>query len=250
MKNDKTNGARRNPLVLLKHSLAVLAFTVTFGLCSLLIAPGWVQGALPVFDAAAVGQMLQQGIQMARQLEALFDQVALLKQQIQSMTGHYGMGSLGRGTNPWGGTTWGDIADMVGQGVNPGDAEQVRIYKETLAKYSGDYPALAPELQAGMPRMNAVYRQSYRDAMAAMSLGESTFNQIDRTLSDVQTLKDRIDQTDNLKSAMDLNAAINVQLAQVSGEMLRMQAAQLRLQAATKNESTNGAAAQAEFFDH
>jgi len=249
MENAKTIPSKRSPFGFIKRSLAVVAFTLVLGLCTILIAPGWVQANLPVIDVTAITQMIEQSFQMADQLDKLVQQVGLLKQQIQSLTGNYGMGAVGGNVNGWGANTWTDIINMVGQGINPGDAAQVQAFKQAQAKYSSQFPALSNNLQPGNPRMNATYNQSYSDAMAGTALGESTFDQINATLLNIQTLKDQIDHTDNVKSAMDLNAAITVQLAQLNSEMLRVQSAQLKLQASTKSESTNGAAAQAEFFD-
>lgn len=217
-------------------------------LSAALFAPPWLRAEIPVIDTAAIGQMIQQYSQMARQLTALYDQIAILKQQVQSVTGHYGMGTLGKELNPWAGTTWGDISDMVNHGVNPGDAEAVRAYHAARERYASNYPALADNLHSMNPRMNSVYNQTYSDAMTGMGLGESSFNRVNVALADVQTLKDQIEQTDNVKSALDLNSAISVRVAQINGEILRTQAAQLRLQAADKNNTASGHAAEAEFF--
>jgi hypothetical protein len=175
-------------------------------------------------------------------------QVGLLKQQLSSVTGHYGMGAIGAPVNGWGATSWTDIANMVGHGVNPGDAAQVQAYKQAQAGYAVQNPALSVNLQTSNPRMNAAYSRSYSDGMTGTALGESTFNQVNGYLSDIDTLKGRIDQTDNLKAAVDLNTAVSIRVAQLNGEMLRLQAAQLRLQAGNQTQASNGYAAQAEFF--
>jgi hypothetical protein len=234
--------------VMLKRSLGVLMFSVTLWLSTEILAPSWAHANLPVIDVTAISQMLAQYVQTAKQLETMIEQVALLKQEISSMTGHYGMGNVGGSVNGWGGTTWADIADMVGQGINPGDAAQVRGYKEARARYTAQFPALANDLQTGNPRMNAAYNRSYSDARTGTALGESTFDQVDTYLADIETLKNRIDQTDNLKNAMDLNTAVTVRVAQLNGEILRIQSAQLRLQAANQTQTANGSAAEAEFF--
>ena len=109
-------------------------------------------------------------------------------------------------------------------------------------------PALSVDLQTSNPRMRNAYSQSYQDAATGTALGESTFNQVNSYLADIDNLKSRIDQTENLKSAVDLNTAVSVRVAQLNGEILRIQAAQLRLQAGTQTQNTNAYAAQAEFF--
>lgn len=232
-----------------KRSLDIAALSAALFVSVELLAPGSLRaGGIPVFDAAAITQMLQQSMQMVQQLETMAQQVTLLKQQISSVTGHYGMGSIGGPVNSWGTTSWADIANMVGRGVNPGDAAQVQAYKQAQAGFVADHPALSAGLETSNPRMSVAYRQSYTDAVTGTSLGESTFNHVNAYLADIDTLKGRIDQTDNLKAAMDLNTAVSIRVAQLNGEILRMQAAQLRMQAGNQTQASNGYAAQAEFF--
>lgn len=234
--------------VMLKRSLGIVILSGALFLAAGLLAPGRVRAELPVIDTAAITQMFQQYIQMTQQLETMVQQVALLKQQLTSVTGHYGMGAIGAPVNGWGASGWSDIANMVGQGVNPGDAAQVQAYKQAQAGYVAQNPALAVDLQTSNPRMNITYRQSYSDAVTGTALGEGTFNHVNAYLADIETLKGRIDQTENLKAAMDLNTAVAIRVAQLNGEILRIQAAQLRLQAGNQTQASNGYAAQAEFF--
>ena len=137
---------------------------------------------------------------------------------------------------------------MVGQGINPGDAAQVQAYKQAQAGYVNRIRSLSVNLQTSNPRMNVAYSQSYSDGITGTALGESTYNQVNAYLADIDTLKGKIDQTDNVKAAMDLNTAVSIRVAQLNGEILRMQAAQLRLQAGNQMQASNGYAAQAEFF--
>jgi type IV secretion system protein VirB5 len=235
--------------MILKRSLGITAVSSAVFLSVGLLAPDSLRaGGLPVFDAAAITQMLQQSIQMAQQMETLMQQVGLLKQQLSSVTGHYGMGAIGAPVNGWGGTSWADISNMVGQGVNPGDAAQVQAYKRAQAVCVTQNPVLQVDLQTSNPRMNVAYSQTYSNGITGTALGESTYNQVNTYLADIDSLKSKIDQTDNLKAAMDLNTAVSIRVAQLNGEILRMQAAQLRLQAANQVQASNGYAAQAEFF--
>jgi len=235
-------------MTILKHTLGILVVSGAFFLSAMLLAPERVRAELPVVDTAAIGQMIQQSVQMAQQLETLMQQVGFLKQQISAVTGHYGMGGVGAPVNGWGATSWADISNMVGQGVNPGDAAQVQAYKRAQVVCMTQNPVLQVDLQTSNPRMNVAYSQSYSNGITGTALGESTYNQVNTYLADIDQLKGKIDQTDNLKAAMDLNTAVSIRVAQLNGEILRMQAAQLRLQAANQMQSSNGYAAQAEFF--
>jgi hypothetical protein len=152
------------------------------------------------------------------------------------------------GVNSWGSSSWNDIANMVNTGVNPGDATQVAAYKTARAQIVTEFPALDPALQTANPRMNAVYGTSYQAAVTGMSAGQGTFNGLQTHLTELQILKDKIEQTSNVKAAIDLNSAIAVKNAQINAEILRTAATQLYLQGNSQNSLTSAQAAQAEFF--
>jgi hypothetical protein len=81
-----------------------------------------------------------------------------------------------------------------------------------------------------------------------MSAGQGTFNGLQTHLTELQILKDKIEQTSNVKAAIDLNSAIAVKNAQINAEILRTAATQLYLQGNSQNSLTSAQAAQAEFF--
>jgi hypothetical protein len=81
-----------------------------------------------------------------------------------------------------------------------------------------------------------------------MSAGEGTFNSLNTDLTELQVLKDKIEQTTTVKAAIDLNTAVAVKNAQISAELLRTSAVALYLQGNSQNAVTSGQAAQAEFF--
>jgi len=192
--------------------------------------------------------MVQQALQMAKQLATMAQQVALLKNQIQSMTGHYGMGKLGGELNKWGNTTWQDVGAMAEKGVNLGDSDAIRVFKEAHQRYQRNNPPLPANLVPQNQRTQTMYSRNYQDAINGMGIGEQTFNSLPGHLRDLQTYKTRIEQTQNLKGSMDLNTAVVVKNAQLSAEILRLNALQFHMQANTQNNQTSGQAAQAEFF--
>ena len=81
-----------------------------------------------------------------------------------------------------------------------------------------------------------------------MTAGEGTFNSLNKDLTELQVLKDKIEQTTTVKAAIDLNTAVAVKNAQISAELLRTSAVALYLQGNSQNAVTSGQAAQAEFF--
>jgi type IV secretion system protein VirB5 len=238
----------RTAVVWVQRAAALSLFGAVVLVLSEVLTAGPSEASIPVIDMAAIGQMVQQYEQMTQQLETMYRQVALLQDQIQSITGHYGIGTLTGRVNPWGNSSWQDILAMVNQGVNPGDAAAVQAFNQARGQYQQTYPALATGLMPQNPRLSTVYSGDYQSAMTGLSVGQQTFNSVEMHLAEIQTYKDRIEQTDNLKAAVDLNTAVNVKVAQLNAEILRMHAVQLNLMANGQNDTTSGQAAQVEFF--
>jgi len=203
---------------------------------------------LPVIDGTAISQMILQGIQLAKQLAAMVQQVELLKNQIKVMSGHSGIGILGSELNPFGNMTWREVGDMVEGGITSSDGSTVRALKAAHERYRQSNPRLSSALIPKNPRMNVVYSRNYQEAISGMGMGEQSFNAVPGHLRDLQTFKTKIEQTDTLKGAVDLNTAVNVKNAQLSAELLRLNALNLHMLANTQNTQTSGQAAQAEFF--
>jgi len=232
----------------LRRAAGLVLFAVVLTLLAVFVPSGSQATGIPVIDVSAISQLVTQTAQYAQNLERMAEQIVLLKQQVQSLTGHYGMGSLGGPVNGWGSSSWGDIVGMVNTGVNPGDAAQVQAYKQARAQVVTQFPALDPSLETPNPRMNAVYSANYQAAVTGMSGGEAAFNGLTTQLAELQTLKDKIELTTTVKAAIDLNTAVAVKNAQINAEILRAGAMQLYLQGNTQNSITSGQSAQAEFF--
>ena len=234
--------------VLIHRATGLLAFTVVLVAITEAFTPASSQATLPVLDYAAVSQMLVQTAQFTQHLAMMAEQINQLKAQVQSLSGHYGMGSLGAPVNGWGASSWNDISNMVSTGVNPGDAAQVQAYKTARAQVVSQYPALDPTLQTTNPRMSAVYGGTYQAAVTGMSSGQGTYNSLNTLLTELQTLKNKIEQTPTVKAAIDLNNAIAVENAEITAELLRSQTVALYVQSNAQNAVTSGQAAQTEFF--
>jgi hypothetical protein len=234
--------------VMLNRAAGLLLFVFVLVLLVQIFAPSVSMANLPVIDVASLSQLTQQTIQYAQNLEKMAEQIVVLKQQVASLTGHYGMGSLGGPVNSWGSSSWDDIVNMVNTGVNPGDASQVAAYKTARAQNQTQFPPLDPSLQSTSPRMIAAYQSSYQAGITGMSAGQGTFTGVTAQLSELQVLKDKIEQTPTVKAAIDLNTTVAVKNAQINAEILRTHALALYLQGNSQNQQTNGQAAQAEFF--
>ena len=241
-------GLRPSFGVMVNRAAGLLAFSLVAVVLVEVFTPSASQATLPVIDTAAVAQLVQQTAVYAQQLATMANQVLLLKQQVQSLTGHYGMGLLVGSVNGWSNTTWSDILGMVNSGVNPGDAAQVAAYKAAHSHFAGVYPALDSSLTPVIPRMQATYQANYQTALAGLSAGHSTFDSVNSHLTELQALKNQIERTPTVKAAIDLNTTVAVKNAQISAELLRANAEAVYLQANGQTSQTNSQAAQAEFF--
>jgi hypothetical protein len=234
--------------VLLDRSAGLAIFALVVLILMELFNPSDSQATLPVLDYAAVSQMLVQAEQFTQHLTMMAQQIAILKEQVRSLSGHYGIGNMSGPINGWGTSSWGDIVGMVNTGVNPGDAAQVQAYKAARAQVSVEYPPIDPNLAAASPRMQAVWSGTYKAAITGLSAGQGTFNAATMPLADLQTYQNRIEHTDTVKAALDLNTAVGIKSAQINAELLRTNAMQLYLQANAQNAIASGQAAQADFF--
>lgn len=234
--------------VMLQRAAGLIVFALVMVLLAEVFTPSPSQATLPVLDYAAVSQMLVQTEQFAQHLSMMAQEIVLLKQQVQSLSGHYGIGNLSGPINGWGTSSWADIVGMVNTGVNPGDAAQVQAYKAARAQYAGQYPPIDPNLASASPRMQAVFGSTYQAALTGLSAGQGTFNGVSAPLADLQTYQNQIEKTTTVKAALDLNTAVGIKSAQINAELLRNNALQLYLQANAQNTVSSGQAAQAEFF--
>jgi hypothetical protein len=234
--------------VLLDRAAGLAIFALVVLILTELFSPSDSQATLPVLDYAAVSQMLVQTEQFTQHLTMMAQQIAILKEQVQSLSGHSGIGNLSGPINGWGTSSWSDIVGMVSTGVNPGDAAQVQAYKSARAQVSNQYPPIDPTLAASSPRMQAVWSGTYQAAITGLSAGQGTFNAAAVPLADLQTYQNRIVHTDTVKAALDLNTAVGIKSAQINAELLRTNAMQLYLQANAQNAMASGQAAQSDFF--
>jgi len=203
---------------------------------------------LPVIDLGAIAQSVKNYNQLVDQYQTMLQQVSLLQDQIKSATGHYGQGASIGAVDEWKNTSWDDIADMVNNGVNPGDGEQVRNFKAAREKYKTQFPMPDASVQTGDPRMKRLYDANYAEAIGGLGIADASLHEVGKNEADLEALRKRIDVTDNLKSAIDLNTAVNIKAAQINAQIARIQALQLHLQAASQNSENSSTAAQAEFF--
>jgi type IV secretion system protein VirB5 len=218
--------------------------SLTFGLLLLGLAPA-AEAALPVYDSASIKQAIMEFQQLKKQYDMLkkqYDEMVAMK---DSMTGNYGMGILLNGIEEEASRralpqTWREVVEMQKKG----------FYGDLLQHYSDMLPKIDLNfLSANKKDRDVVgYKLSKDNTQSAFAATEAVYNQLDQRLKTIEGLMGQIDQTQNIKQAMDLNSRIVAETGFVSLDLARLNSMQLSLQAVFQNDSNRELENHSEFF--
>ena len=196
-----------------------------------------------VFDASNFQQAVQQYQQMVEQLNQLRAQLDQLRSQYQAITGSYGVGGLLQGEAvaaerivPG---SWQDIVKL----------QQAGAYKAKMDYYEGLMKAVDPALlTAGESRGTNAYKLSYDNTRAAFAVTDATYDAIDVHRRNVEQLIQRIDATQNIKEATDLNNRLVSENSMLQIAIARLAAVQGNLTASAQNDRLQSQATRAEML--
>jgi len=208
----------------MKRYLLVLLF---------LLSPLSAHAQIPVTDVANFGQQIVQYAQMIAEYERQFEQLTEARNQVEAITGNYGLGELlngdfNRNARRYTPTTWRDTLRILEAGGLPGSVADVRaIYgerAETLAIIGADdYNQLNPNA----PNAQAFERR--RDTnLASVAIAEATYNNTQARMSNYETFMGRIEGADNSKAIADLQARIAAENGTSLADLIRLQSVQLQ----------------------
>lgn len=175
-----------------------------------------VHANLPVIDVGDIAQNVKEVAQLKNQYNQM-------KQQYSSITGKYGWGNWKNGASDlnqreWAPSDWKSaLAGM--SGGNPGR------YKELLNQYKQSHQTMSKDqfAKGSDQSLAASYQNQVQTNQASSVSATYEFNDINKHLQTLQQLGQQIEKAPNLKSAIDLNSRIQLEVAYVSIEELRMQ---------------------------
>ena len=191
-------------------------------------------GGVPVFDSASLAQMVKQIVEMGKQLTEAQKQTEKLEDIIHDLTGSRDLSGLLNDTDAqtarrYADTdihTFLDLASGKGSLSKNADglsATAIEIISELGLRSGAEMIPSEPE---GV-RAHSI-DLAHGTTIAAMSIGERSFNASTQRLSHVEELIGAIDNTQDLKASVDLNTRMQGQVALLLNEMLTLQAMQLR----------------------
>ena len=217
-----------------RHRIAVLAAC---------FAAGTANAQFAVIDASNLQQSIQQYKQMVEQVTQLKAQLEQLKSQYQAITGSYGVGGLLQGEA------------LAAQSIVPGSWQDVvRLqqggrYKTKMDYYEGLMKAVDPALLASDTGRNAgAYKLSYDNTRAAFAVTDATYDAVETHRSNVEHLIRRIDSTQNIKEATDLNNRLISENAMLQIAIARLAAVQGNLSASAQNDRLQSHATRTEML--
>ena len=196
-----------------------------------------------VFDASNFQQSVQQYQQMVEQLNQLRAQLEQLRNQYQAITGSYGVGAILQSEA------------LAAQSIVPGSwqeivkQQQAGAYKTKMDYYEGLMKAVEPALlTAEASRTTGAYKLSYDNTRAAFAVTDATYDAIEVHRRNIDRLIRRIDSTQNIKEATDLNNRLVSENSMLQIAIARLSAVQSNLSASTQNDRLQSQATRSEML--
>ena len=209
----------------------------------LLAATQEASAQMAVLDFANLQQSIQQYQQMVEQITQLKAQLEQLRSQYQAITGSYGVGGLLQGEA------------LAAQSIVPGSwqdivkLQQAGIYKSKMDYYEGLMKAVDPALlEAEKSRSTGAYKLSYDNTRAAFAVTDATYDAVEVHRRNIEQLIQRIDSTQNIKEATDLNNRRISENSMLQIAVARLAAVQGNLSASAQNDRLQSQATRTEML--
>lgn len=203
--------------------LLALAFLSSPSLASSKNVPG-----LKELKAFMKEQLNQMKTQYGFEKNELFNNA---KSQLQSQTGNYGMGKINNTLSDlkarqYSPDSWKEALKVQSGGVND-------RYRELVKDYEKNHPDVKESNHVSGLNTNKddeVLVKSFQQGRAvnrAVSVQATyAYDNINTHLKNIHALSEKIDKTDNVKAATDLNARIMAEVGYLQAEQIKLQALQ------------------------
>ena len=198
---------------------------------------------IAVIDASNLQQSMQQYQQMVEQVTQLRAQLEQLKSQYQAITGTYGVGGILQGEA------------LAAESIVPGSwqdivkLQQGGAYKAKMDYYEGLMKAVDPALlETGKSRSTGAYKLSYDNTRAAFAVTDASYDAVEVHRRNIEQLIRRIDATQNIKEATDLNSRLTSENGMLQVAIARLAAVQGNLSASAQNDRLQSHATRTEML--
>ncbi|MEM7621211.1 MAG: type IV secretion system protein [Pseudomonadota bacterium] len=197
---------------------------------------------IPVYDASSFAQLIAQVDAMADDYQKQIEQLEEAVRQSNAITGTRNMGDVANGLleqqlREYLPNTWQDTMNIINSGNVPNGALGTQsIYNDLFSEYS---PLSGADLMPSDPTSNVAKAIDRRTGTtyAAMSASEQAYNNIPVRMQTMDTLLNELNNSDDLKTSVDLQARIAAENGIALNELMRLNAIRIQQNASVENEA-------------
>lgn len=197
---------------------------------------------IPVYDASSFAQLIAQIDAMADDYQKQLEQLDEAVRQSNAMTGSRNMGDVANGLleqqlREYLPNTWQDTMNIINSGNVPNGALGTQsIYNDLYNDFS---PLSGADLMPSDPTSNvakAIDRHT-STTYAALSASEQAYNNVPVRMQTYNTLLSELNNSDDLKTSVDLQARIAAENGVALNELMRLNAIRIQQDASIDNET-------------
>jgi type IV secretion system protein VirB5 len=197
---------------------------------------------IPVYDNAGFAQLIAQVNAMADDYQKQIEQLEEAVRQSDAITGTRNMGDVANGLleqqlREYLPNTWADTMNIINSGNVPNGALGTQsIYNNLYNEYA---PLSGADLMPSDPTSNVAKAIDRRTGTtyAALSASEQAYNNIPVRMQTYNTLLGELNNSDDLKTSVDLQARISAENGVALNELMRLNAIRIQQDASIQNEA-------------
>lgn len=197
---------------------------------------------IPVYDASSFAQLIAQVDAMADDYQKQLEQLEEAVRQSNAITGSRNMGDVANGLleqqlREYLPNTWQDTMNIINSGNIPTGALGTQsIYNDLYNDYS---PLSGADLMPSDPTSNVAKAIDRRTGTtyAALSASEQAYNNVPVRMQTYNTLLNELNNSDDLKTSVDLQARISAENGVALNELMRLNAIRIQQDASIDNET-------------
>ena len=197
---------------------------------------------IPVYDNAGFVQLIAQVNAMADDYQKQLEQLDEAVRQSNAMTGSRNMGDVANGLleqqlREYLPNTWQDTMNIINSGNVPNGALGTQsIYNDLYNDFS---PLSGADLMPSDPASNVAKAIDRRTSTtyAALSASEQAYNNVPVRMQTYNTLLNELNNSDDLKTSVDLQARIAAENGVALNELMRLNAIRIQQDASIDNET-------------
>jgi type IV secretion system protein VirB5 len=188
----------------------------------LLIAPMQARAGIPVIDAAAVMNLIQQILYWQKQIQGMTNQINQLQQTYNSMTGDRGMQSLLPMTSAKRNYLPQDYSELM-NAVNGASATYAGLSSQVQSIMSANAVLTNSQVGSLSPQLQQIVEAGRRSAAMIQGSSQSAYQNTSQRFAALQQLITMVGIARDTKAIQDLQGRIQAEQAMLTNEQTKLQ---------------------------